>query len=55
MDLTDKLRILSDATKYDVSCSSSGSNRSSKNGQLDSISTSGIYIHLLQMEDVFHF
>lgn len=42
MDINDKLRILSDAAKYDVSCSSSGSNRSPKNGQLGSVSASGI-------------
>ena len=38
----EKLKILADAAKYDVSCSSSGSNRSSKNGQLGSVNTSGI-------------
>lgn len=33
MDIIDKLKILSDAAKYDVSCSSSGSKRvNSKNG-----------------------
>ena len=42
MDINEKLRILSDAAKYDVSCSSSGSNRNSKKGQLGSVSTSGI-------------
>ena len=42
MDLNEKLRILSYAAKYDVSCSSSGSNRTSKKGELGSVSTSGI-------------
>ena len=42
MDINEKLRILSNAAKYDVSCSSSGSNRNSKKGQLGSVSTSGI-------------
>jgi len=32
MDLNEKMRILADAAKYDVSCSSSGSNRKNKNG-----------------------
>lgn len=32
MDLFDKLGILADAAKYDVSCSSSGGNRNNKNG-----------------------
>lgn len=42
MNLQEKLHILSDAAKYDVSCSSSGSNRQSKKGDLGSTSTSGI-------------
>lgn len=42
MDIKTKLEILSDAAKYDVSCSSSGSNRSSKKGSLGSTETSGI-------------
>lgn len=42
MDLQTKLEILSDAAKYDVSCSSSGSNRSSKKGSLGSTHVSGI-------------
>lgn len=32
MDIGDKLRILADSAKYDVSCSSSGSNRKNKDG-----------------------
>ncbi|MBK1809285.1 putative DNA modification/repair radical SAM protein [Clostridium sp. YIM B02505] len=42
MDINEKLRILSGAAKYDVSCSSSGSNRSSKKGDLGSVASSGI-------------
>lgn len=42
MNLTTKLEILSGAAKYDVSCSSSGSSRSSKKGQLGSTSNGGI-------------
>lgn len=42
MDLTEKLRILSDAAKYDVSCSSSGSSRKGKKGHLGNTSSSGI-------------
>lgn len=42
MNLMEKLRILSDAAKYDVSCSSSGSNRKSKQGQLGTTANSGI-------------
>ena len=42
MEISDKLRILSSAAKYDVSCSSSGSNRSSKKGSIGSVSSSGI-------------
>ncbi|MEG0153262.1 MAG: putative DNA modification/repair radical SAM protein [Niameybacter sp.] len=42
MDLKTKLEILSDAAKYDVSCSSSGSNRKPEKGKLGSTNTSGI-------------
>lgn len=42
MELSEKLRILSGAAKYDVSCSSSGSNRGGKKGSLSSASSSGI-------------
>ncbi len=38
----EKLKILSDAAKYDVSCSSSGSNRQNKAGGLGNASSSGI-------------
>ena len=42
MEISEKLRILSGAAKYDVSCSSSGSNRSSKKGSIGSAASSGI-------------
>lgn len=42
MELLDKLKILSDAAKYDVSCSSSGSNRSNKNNGIGNGHMSGI-------------
>ena len=42
MELSEKLRILSGAAKYDVSCSSSGSNIGGKKGSLGSASSSGI-------------
>lgn len=42
MDLRKKLEILADAAKYDVSCSSSGSNRKNKNKGLGDGSMGGI-------------
>lgn len=42
MDRLDKLKVLADAAKYDVSCSSSGSNRKNKNGGLGNASSAGI-------------
>jgi putative DNA modification/repair radical SAM protein len=42
MEIDEKLRILTGAAKYDVSCSSSGSNRNSKKGDIGSVATSGI-------------
>lgn len=42
MEILDKLKILSDAAKYDVSCSSSGSARKNKKGGLGNASLSGI-------------
>lgn len=41
MELAEKLKILSDAAKYDVSCSSSGSNRKNRGG-IGNASMSGI-------------
>jgi putative DNA modification/repair radical SAM protein len=42
MEMLDKLKILSDAAKYDVSCSSSGSNRNNKKGGIGNAHMSGI-------------
>ena len=42
MDIREKLEILADAAKYDVSCSSSGSNRKNKNSGLGNGSMGGI-------------
>lgn len=42
MDIKEKLEILSGAAKYDVSCSSSGTNRTSHKGLLGSTSNAGI-------------
>lgn len=42
VDVLEKLKILSDAAKYDVSCSSSGSNRKNKNGGLGDAKACGI-------------
>ncbi|MBU5482892.1 putative DNA modification/repair radical SAM protein [Clostridium sp. MSJ-11] len=42
MDIKEKIRILSDAAKYDVSCSSSGGNRKNKKGGLGNANPSGI-------------
>lgn len=42
MDVREKLNILSDAAKYDVSCSSSGSNRKAPKGGLGSACSAGI-------------
>ncbi|MBE6062991.1 MAG: putative DNA modification/repair radical SAM protein [Clostridium butyricum] len=42
MDLMDKLKILSNAAKYDVSCSSSGSKRKNKNNGIGDAANYGI-------------
>lgn len=42
MDILEKLKILTDAAKYDVSCSSSGSNRKDRKGGMGNTSYSGI-------------
>lgn len=42
MDVLQKLKVLADAAKYDVSCSSSGSNRKNKKGGLGDASPAGI-------------
>lgn len=42
MDLAEKIKILSDSAKYDVSCSSSGSNRKNEKGGIGNAAPSGI-------------
>lgn len=42
MNLIEKIKILSDSAKYDVSCSSSGSNRKNKKGGIGNAAPSGI-------------
>lgn len=42
MDVINKLQILADAAKYDVSCSSSGSSRNNKKGGLGNAQAAGI-------------
>ncbi len=42
MDIKEKLSILADAAKYDVSCSSSGSNRKNRNNGIGNASSCGI-------------
>ena len=42
MDLMTKLQILADAAKYDVACTSSGSSRSAKKGQLGTAVSGGV-------------
>ncbi|MBC8062445.1 MAG: putative DNA modification/repair radical SAM protein [Clostridiaceae bacterium] len=42
MDINEKLRILSDSAKYDVSCSSSGSNRANTPGGIGNAAAHGI-------------
>lgn len=42
MDIEDRLDILADAAKYDVSCSSSGSSRPNRPGGLGNAHYSGI-------------
>ena len=41
-DLQEKLRILSDAAKYDVACTSSGNSRAAEKGKLGSAAAAGI-------------
>jgi len=53
MEIIDKLRILADAAKYDVSCSSSGSNRKNKGNGIGNGHLSGICHAGLMMEDVY--
>ncbi len=42
MELQDKIRVLAESAKYDVSCSSSGADRKAKDGMLGSTALAGI-------------
>ena len=42
MDLFEKLKILTDAAKYDVACTSSGVDRKAQKGQIGSAAACGI-------------
>ena len=42
IDIYDKLTILSDSAKYDVACTSSGVDRSGKQGSIGSAAKAGI-------------
>lgn len=42
MELIDKIHILADSAKYDVSCASSGSDRAAKPGKLGNATACGI-------------
>ena len=53
-DIYEKMEILANSAKYDVSCSSSGVETSFK-GELGATHTSGICHTFTLMEDVYHF
>lgn len=54
-NIMDKLKILSDAAKYDVSCSSSGVSRKGNGRDMGNCISAGIATALQQMEDVSHY
>lgn len=49
LSLNEKLKILADAAKYDVACTSSGSSRRGKKGMLGNTEASGICHSFLRM------
>lgn len=53
MEIGEKLNILADAAKYDVSCSSSGSSRKDMAGAWEMLSTAEYVIPGQQMGGVF--
>ena len=53
MDLTEKLRILGDAAKFDVSCSSSGVDRKNNGKGIGNSKACGI-CHSFAFEDPFY-
>lgn len=54
MTISEKLKILTDAAKYDVACTSSGVDRSNKGQGIGDTHACGICHTFRQMEDVFH-
>ena len=54
MTISEKLKILTDAAKYDVACTSSGVDRSNKIKALEILMLAESVILFQQMEDVFH-
>ena len=53
MDIMDKLVILTDAAKYDVACTSSGTERKNNGKGIGNTARSGI-CHSFSAEDVYH-
>ena len=53
LSLQEKLKILTAAAKYDVSCTSSGVERKGKAGSMGSASEMGIAIVFRRMDGVF--
>lgn len=54
-EIFEKLEILTDAAKYDVACTSSGSSRKGRQGMMGNTVAGGICIVLRQMAGVFLF
>lgn len=54
-DIMEKLKILSDAAKFDVACTSSGASRSGNGTDMGSAFASGIVIRLQLMAGVYRF
>lgn len=63
LSLNEKLKILADAAKYDVACTSSGSSRRGKKGMLGnteaagichSFSSDGRCVSLLKIDQILH-
>ena len=55
MDIQEKLKILSDAAKYDVACTSSGVARRGQKGALAILMRQGFVTALRQTAGVFRF
>ena len=55
LDVFEKLKILSDAAKYDASCTSSGVNRKAGRGQIGSAAAVEFVTVFLVMDGVYHY